>query len=64
CLMVPMLLAVVEATVISRLLRARSIYSARLPGTSVDAQEASYADNDVGVTPDGQTVSPGDGLPT
>jgi chloride channel protein, CIC family len=30
-LMVPMLLAVVEATVVSRLLRAHSIYSARLP---------------------------------
>jgi chloride channel protein, CIC family len=43
-LMVPMLLAVVEATVISRLLRAHSIYSARLPGTSVDAHEASYGD--------------------
>jgi hypothetical protein len=46
--MVPMLLAVVEATVVSRLLRARSIYSARLPGTSVDAYEASYGDIDVG----------------
>jgi len=43
-LMVPMLLAVVEATVISRLLRAHSIYSARLPGTSIDAHEASYGD--------------------
>jgi len=43
-LMAPMLLSVVEATVISRLLRARSIYSARLPGTSVDAHEASYGD--------------------
>jgi CIC family chloride channel protein len=43
-LMVPMLLAVVEATVISRLLRARSIYSARLPGSTVDAHEASYGD--------------------
>ncbi len=43
-LMVPMLLAVVEATVVSRLLRARSIYSARLPGSTVDAHEASYGD--------------------
>ena len=43
-LMVPMLLAVVEATVISRMLRARSIYSARLPGSTVDAHEASYGD--------------------
>jgi H+/Cl- antiporter ClcA len=48
-LMVPMLLAVVEATVVSRLLRARSIYSARLPGSTVDAHEASYGDIDVGV---------------
>ncbi len=63
-LMVPMLLAVVEATVISRLLRARSIYSARLPGTSVDAHEASYGDIDVGVTADGRAVSPGDVFPT
>jgi H+/Cl- antiporter ClcA len=63
-LMVPMLLAVVEATVISRLLRARSIYSARLPGTSVDAHEASYGDIDVGVTADGLAVSPGDVFPT
>lgn len=53
---VPMLLAVVEATVISRLLRARSIYSARLPGTSVDAHEASYGDIDVVVTADGGGV--------
>jgi chloride channel protein, CIC family len=45
-LMVPMLLAVVEATVISRLLRARSIYSARLPGTSIEAHQASYEDVD------------------
>jgi CIC family chloride channel protein len=51
-LMVPMLLAVVEATVISRLLRARSIYSARLSGISVDAHEAGYGDIDVGVTAD------------
>ena len=43
-LMVPMLLAVVEATVVSRLLRARSIYSVRLPGSSLDAREASYGD--------------------
>lgn len=35
-LMVPILLAVVEATVVSRRLRARSIYSARLPEDSVD----------------------------
>jgi CIC family chloride channel protein len=41
-LMVPMLLAVVEATVLARLLRARSIYSARLPGGIVDVHEASY----------------------
>ncbi|HZL48571.1 MAG TPA: chloride channel protein [Solirubrobacteraceae bacterium] len=53
-LMVPMLLAVVEATVISRLLRARSIYSARLPGTSVDAHEASYGDIDASATGGGQ----------
>ncbi len=62
-LMAPMLLAVVEATVVSRLLRARSIYSARLPGTSVDAHAASYGDIDVGVTPDGQAVSRGDAFP-
>jgi H+/Cl- antiporter ClcA len=62
-LMVPMLLAVVEATVISRLLRAHSIYSARLPGTTVDAHEASYEDI-AGVTADGRAVSPGDGYPT
>ncbi len=43
-LMVPMLLAVVEATVVSRVLRARSIYSARLPGSPVDPHEASYGD--------------------
>jgi H+/Cl- antiporter ClcA len=43
-LMVPMLIAVVEATVISRLLKARSIYSARLPGSGLDAHEASYGD--------------------
>jgi CIC family chloride channel protein len=42
-LMVPMLLAVAEATVVARLLHARSIYSARLPG-GVDAHEASYGD--------------------
>ena len=57
-LMVPMLLAVVEATVISRLLRAHSIYSARLPGSSVDAHEASYGDIDVGGGGEGQTVLP------
>jgi H+/Cl- antiporter ClcA len=43
-LMVPMLIAVVEATVISRLLKARSIYSARLPGTGLDAHESTYGD--------------------
>ena len=43
-LMVPMLLAVAEATVVARLLNARSIYSARLPGTSIDSHEASYGD--------------------
>ena len=62
-LMVPMLLAVAEATVLSRLLRARSIYSARLPGTSVDAHEASYGDIDVAVTPDGRAMLPGDVFP-
>jgi len=51
-LMVPMLLAVAEATVVSRLLRARSIYSARLPGTSVDAHEGSYEDIDASLTGD------------
>jgi hypothetical protein len=51
--MVPMLLAVVEATVVSRLLRARSIYSARLPGSTVDAHEASYGDIDVGALGEG-----------
>ncbi len=56
-LMVPMLLAVAGATVISRVLGARSIYSARLPGTSVDAHEASYGDIEVGVDPDGPAVS-------
>jgi CIC family chloride channel protein len=63
-LMAPMLLAVVEATVVSRLLRARSIYSARLPGTSVDAHEASYGDLDASVTGGGQAVLPGDFFPT
>jgi chloride channel protein, CIC family len=48
-LMVPMLIAVVEATVISRLLRARSIYSARLPGTSLDAHEVTYGNIDLTV---------------
>ncbi len=43
-LMVPMLIAVVEATVVSRLLKARSIYSARLPGTGLDAHEVTYGD--------------------
>ena len=43
-LMVPMLLAVVEATVIARIMRARSIYSARLPGGARDVHEASYGD--------------------
>lgn len=62
-LMVPMLLAVAEATVLSRLLRARSIYSARLPGTSVDAHEASYGDIDVGIMPDGRAMLPGDVFP-
>ena len=57
-LMAPMLLAVVEATVISRLLRARSIYSARLPGTFVDAHEASYGDLGVNVAGSGQAVRP------
>jgi chloride channel protein, CIC family len=71
-LMVPMLLAVVEATVIARLLRARSIYSARLPGTSVDVHEVSYGDTgeagygdmDADVTADGQASSRGDAFPT
>jgi H+/Cl- antiporter ClcA len=61
-LMVPMLLAVVEATVLSRLLRAHSIYSARLPGAAVDAHEPSYGDIDVSVTAEGATL-PGDILP-
>jgi H+/Cl- antiporter ClcA len=60
-LMVPMLLAVVEATVLSRLLRAHSIYSARLPGTSVDAHEPSYGDIDGTVAAEGATL-PGDVL--
>ena len=55
-LMVPMLIAVAEATVISRLLRARSIYSARLPGSSLDAHEVSYGDIDASVTGDGRVV--------
>ena len=59
-LMVPMLLAVAEATVVSRLLRARSIYSARLPGTAVDAHEASYGD--LGVE-DGRAMLPDDVFP-
>jgi H+/Cl- antiporter ClcA len=60
-LMVPMLLAVVEATVLSRLLRARSIYSARLPETSADAREASYGDLDAD---DGRAMPPADVLPS
>ena len=55
-LMVPMLIAVAEATVISRLLRARSIYSARLPGSSLDAHEVSYGDIDASITGDGRVV--------
>ncbi len=62
-LMVPMLLAVAEATVVSRLLRARSIYSARLPGTSVDAHEASYGDLDGSVGDGGRAILPGDVFP-
>ncbi len=53
-LMVPMLIAVVEATVISRLLKARSIYSARLPGTRLDAHEVAYGD----LGPAGVAVDP------
>lgn len=55
-LMAPMLIAVAEATVISRLLQARSIYSARLPGSSLDAHEVSYGDIDASVTGDGRVV--------
>ena len=55
-LMVPMLIAVVEATVASRLLRAHSIYSARLPGSSLDAHEVSYGDLDASITGDGRVV--------
>ncbi len=62
-LMAPMLLAVVEATVLSRLLRAHSIYSARLPGTSVDANEPSCGDIDGSVTTEGAPL-PGDVFPS
>jgi H+/Cl- antiporter ClcA len=55
-LMVPMLIAVVEATVISRLMKARSIYSARLPGSTLDAHEVSYGDVEASVTGDGRVV--------
>ena len=61
-LMVPMLLAVVEATVLSRLLRASSIYSARLPGTSVDGHEPTYGDAGASLTAEG-TALPADVLP-
>jgi len=61
-LMVPMLIAVVEATVISRLLRARSIYSARLPGSPPDAPDPSYGDIDASAGGDGSVV-PSRGLP-
>jgi CIC family chloride channel protein len=62
-LMVPMLLAVVEATVVSRVLRARSIYSARLPGTSLDAHEASYGDVSASDPGADQAVLPREFLP-
>jgi CIC family chloride channel protein len=61
-LMVPMLLAVVEATVVSRLLRAHSIYSARLPA-AVDAHEPSYGDIDASITADSAGLLPGDVFP-
>jgi H+/Cl- antiporter ClcA len=61
-LMVPMLLAVVEATVLSRLLRAHSIYSARLPGSPVDAHEPSYGDSDGSVGAE-RAALPGDVFP-
>lgn len=61
-LMVPMLLAVVEATVLSRLLRAHSIYSARLTGTSTDAHEPSYGDSDGTVAAEGAAL-PADVFP-
>ena len=55
-LMVPMLIAVAEATIISRVMNARSIYSARLPGSSLDAHDVSYGDIDASVTADGRVV--------
>ncbi len=62
-LMVPMLIAVVEATVISRLMKARSIYSARLPGSTLDAHEVSYGDVEASVTGDGRVVPSRGALP-
>jgi CIC family chloride channel protein len=62
-LMVPTLLAVVEATVMSRLLRARSIYSARLPGASKDELPGGYGDLDTSVTPPLTPTLPDDVLP-
>lgn len=62
-LMVPMLIAVVEATVISRVLRARSIYSVRLPGSGVDAQEATYGELGPGLALAPASGAEGDQLP-
>lgn len=52
-LMVPMLLAVVGATVVSRRLRAHSIYSARISGAAADSEQPGFADADVNAIPEG-----------